>query len=654
MRKLKFLGVLTAAIFAILCALLIVVWLTVNPNNYKGKIAALVKESTGRELKLSGDIKLSVFPWVALELGSATLGNPTGFSDEPFLAFSHASVRVKLLPLLHQRLEVARVVIDGLDLRLAKNAQGKGNWQGVESSTETAKPAQGDTARYWEGLANVRVQKGRVSYQGITLSNIDLETGSVGADHEIPVNLSLDVNHGIGAEQASIQAKFHVSEDATGELLRFAAVNLNGTVTRAGEAVPVPWDVSAPDIKINLTEQTLAVPAFTLSYANAHVSGAVSATKILDELNMAGTVTLAPLVLREFAPRLGLSLPKTRDEKVLSQLSASTEFAYDARALALSKLQMRLDDTQLQGNLSLPTVKEGVIEFDLAADQIDLDRYRPPEGAPASATSEKPAKSGNPLNASGTFKLKAARVMRVDFSNFRVTLAAKDQVIHLNPIEAQVDAGQYAGNITIDSRGQVPMVSVDEHLSGVEMTRLLANTAQKGRVTGRATLTLKATARGATVDACLKTLTGHLEANLADGALEGIDVGYELGVAQALIDRSSPPPRNNTGHTKFEAFKTSAQITNGVAETHDLTIASQVLKVTGQGSANLSSKAIDFNVLAAILTAPARSTDIPLKITGTYVDPTVRPDVGAVAKDQLKQKLQDILKKNGLEGLFKR
>src|ERR1700730_13751869 len=177
MKKLKFLGVLTAAILAILCAVLVVVWLTINTNNYKGKIAARVKESTGRELTLTGDIKLSVFPWVALELGPATLGNPAGFSDEPFLSFSHASVRVKLLPLLHQRLEVARVAIDGLDLRLAKNAQGRGNWQGVESSAKTAKPADGDGARYWEGLANVRVQKGRVSYQGFTLSNINLETG---------------------------------------------------------------------------------------------------------------------------------------------------------------------------------------------------------------------------------------------------------------------------------------------------------------------------------------------------------------------------------------------------------------------------------------------------------------------------------------------
>jgi hypothetical protein len=30
----------------------------------------------------------------------------------------------------------------------------------------------------------------------------------------------------------------------------------------------------------------------------------------------------------------------------------------------------------------------------------------------------------------------------------------------------------------------------------------------------------------------------------------------------------------------------------------------------------------------------------------------VRPDIEAAAKDQLKQKLQDVLKKNGLEKLF--
>ena len=132
MRNLKLLGVLAGGIVALLGALLLGVWLFVNPNAYKGRIAAAVQESTGRELKLQGDIKLSVIPWVALELGPASLGNPPGFSDEPFLSFTHASVRVRLLPLLRQRLEVARVEVEGLDLRLRRNAAGRGNWQGAE------------------------------------------------------------------------------------------------------------------------------------------------------------------------------------------------------------------------------------------------------------------------------------------------------------------------------------------------------------------------------------------------------------------------------------------------------------------------------------------------------------------------------------------
>jgi hypothetical protein len=64
-------------------------------------------------------------------------------------------------------------------------------------------------------------------------------------------------------------------------------------------------------------------------------------------------------------------------------------------------------------------------------------------------------------------------------------------------------------------------------------------------------------------------------------------------------------------------------------------------------------KGINFQMLASVLKAPGASlADIPLKITGTYVDPTVTPDVEQLAKGQIKEKLKDILKKNGLEGLF--
>ena len=134
MRAVKILGGIVAAAVVLAVLALIAVSVLVDPNKYKGRIEAQVREATGRELTLTGDLKLSVFPWVALEMGPASMSNRPGFGDEPLLAFQHAAVRVKLLPLLHERLEVARVELDGLDLRLKRDAQGTGNWQSATMS----------------------------------------------------------------------------------------------------------------------------------------------------------------------------------------------------------------------------------------------------------------------------------------------------------------------------------------------------------------------------------------------------------------------------------------------------------------------------------------------------------------------------------------
>lgn len=658
MTKLRFLGFLTVAIVALIGVALIAVWLSVDPNNYKAKIVSAVKESTGRELQLPGDIKLSVFPRVSLELGAASLGNLPGFGDEPFLSITHASLRVNLLPLLRKRLEVAKLAVDGLEVRLRKNAQGRGNWQDADARAEP--PTTGGTGHSatppLESIANIRVRSGRVSYEGITVENLNFETGSRTAAQHLPVSLAFDLHRIPSGEQFSLITKFDLIEGSGGRM-QFSAVNSSGTLTLAGDGRAARWELTAPNLSLDLAQQTLGLPAFALSYSNAHLTGNALATKILDDLSITGSLTLDPLMLREFAPRLGFALPATQDPKALSQLSATLEFSYDAQALAFTRLRARLDDTTLQGNFKLLTGDSEAIQFDLAADQIDLDRYRAPEAgliAREAGVSQSADRNAKPLEAHGTLTVKTAHVVRRDVTDLHITLAAKDHVIHLYPLEAQVDGGRYSGNITWDATGPIPVVSVDEHLAGIDMARLLANTAGKGRLSGRATINLKATARGANLDADLKTLTGNFDANLAEGAFEGIDVAYELSLAQALIDKSPQPASSNTGHTKFETFKTSAQIANGIAQTHDLTIASQALKVTGEGSANLSTKAVDFKLLASILTAPSRNTEIPLKVTGTYASLAVKPDIGAVAKDQLTQKLQDVLRKNGLHGLFRK
>jgi AsmA protein len=255
------------------------------------------------------------------------------------------------------------------------------------------------------------------------------------------------------------------------------------------------------------------------------------------------------------------------------------------------------------------------------------------------------------LTASGMLSVASLHVGNMDCSSVKLTIASKDDVIHLFPAQALIDGGRYSGDITYDRSGDIPRLSLDEHLAEVDMRRLLGDTVGKNRLSGRGNVSLNARAQGRGTQAMLASLNGRLVANLADGAIEGVDLGYEFGAAQALLARTPASKRDDTGRTKFDTFRISADISNGVATTKDLTISSQALRVTGQGSTNLSNKAIDFQLLASISTPSASIADIPLRVTGTYADPTVRPDLAKLVTGEIKQRLQDVLH-DKLPGLF--
>ncbi len=667
MKTGRIIGFVAGGIVVLIGIALLAVTLLVDPNQFKPKIAAQVKQSTGRELKLEGDIKLSVFPWVALKLGPASLGSPPEFKDTPFLSFNRAEVRVRLLPLLAKRLEVARVELDGMNLNLVKRPDGKTNWQmgednGTPEAPKSPKSSGGATV---DSIAGIAVTHGRVSYNQYVIENLDFETGSISAKRDVPVALKFEANRGIAGEQVALTAKLTVQDNPDDGVLQIAALNVDGTITKPSDSRPMHYELTAPLLETNLDKQTLSLPQFSMSLGAVHVTGKLSGTKIIDDMNLTGSLSLAPLVLTEFAPRFGLALPKTQDPKALSSLSFASNFAYDASAATLDDMQIKLDDTTLKGNIKVAMGKTDSVKFALTADTINLDRYRAPAGStpdPKSAAANQPkAKAPNdksePMMAEGTFTLAAAHAAGLDLTNLSVTVDMKDNVTHLHPLEAQLYSGRYAGDLTYDARTATPALSMDEHLTSVDVAQLTANTKAKGRVTGKATVNIKGTARGAGADAIEKSLNGHFDANLASGALEGLDVGYELALAQSLLNQQAGPSVQNTHKTAFDAFKTSAVITNGVAETHDLTISSAVVKVSGQGTINLPTSGIDMSLLASVMkSATTTAVDIPLKITGTYTDPNVKPDLSGAAKDALKQKAQDILKKNGLnlDSLFKK
>jgi AsmA protein len=672
MRGLRIGGLVAGGLVIVIALLLLAISLFVNPNDYKGRIAQQVTTSTGRELNLQGDIKLSVFPWIALNLGPLSLGNPPGFGSDPFLSIRHTALRVKLLPLLHKELEIGRIEIDGLDLRLKTDAAGKGNWEDFGQKKDSAAPqaaGSGRSGASLQSLDGVEIRDSRVSYNAMTLTKLNLAVGKVSPQSTVPVKAGFDLNTGAGGSDLTFKAAFAATLDAATRHYGLQGVDLEGDFR--GASATLPWKFSAPAVVVDLAAQTLKAPSFAAQAGAAHLSGSLSGERISAAPALSGAFTLTPLDLREFMTQLGITPPKTQDATALSKLGAISDFAYGKNALRLEKLDFQLDDSHLRGVAVITSLDTKAMTFDLNVDHIDLDRYLPPKsksGAPAAAaarTTEPPAAlpttAVRSLDIDGKFSIGSAKVEGMTVSNLRLGLQAKEGIVHLSPLSATLYGGTCAGDITYDAHGAVPSVKIDEQVAGVDMAGLLKDSMKSERLSGHGHASVKLAGAGLTSDALTKNLSGHVELNLVDGAVNGIDLWYELNRAQALLKQQTAPAGSDDHRTRFDAFKMSADISGGVATTRDLNVASQYLRVTGSGTSNLLTEAIDYHIVATVLKAPPSGSGanlsaltlggIPVEITGSASDPKVRPDLQGLVRSQLKQKLQDTVQ-DKLKGLF--
>ena len=171
---LRSLLIIVAAIVGIVTFASVALYLFFDPNDYREEISAGVKEATGRDLTIEGDLSLSIFPWLAIEVGQTELGNAEGFSDQPFMRFADASLSVRMLPLiLSQEATVGTASIEGLVVNLEVAADGSTNWDDL-SSAEEIDPFDAPEI----DAEPTKVDFGSIEVSDANISYTDAQTGS--------------------------------------------------------------------------------------------------------------------------------------------------------------------------------------------------------------------------------------------------------------------------------------------------------------------------------------------------------------------------------------------------------------------------------------------------------------------------------------------
>lgn len=656
-RALKILFSIIGLMLLLGVVAIITVMLLFDVNDYRDEIELVVEKNTGRDFVIDGDIGLAVFPWVEIEMPPVSLGNAEGFGDEPMISIAEAKLSLRLLPLLLRReAQVSTARLDGLQLNLAVNSEGRGNWQDFVDAAEykESMPAaeQGSTDATLGSLeiAGIEVLNSAISYADaqagskFVLGDLNIEVGDISGDADT-------INLGGFSIDALVEG---VTETPTVFALDTASV----TIETGAETVAM-----AP-VELDLLGLDIAATIEPFSYAN--------------EITPTAVIEVAPFSLRNLMQRLDVEPPETSDPAALGRVEMAATATVGSDAISLTDLILTLDQTTFTGELAIPQGNNDIFELELSGDSIRLDGYMAPvaEGDAAAATAsdapvEIPAELIRLVNARGSMTLASAELSGMQFDDLELGVVIDDGNMRMHPVKATLFEGQYNGDIRINASGDTPVLSVNERIEGVQLGSLAMAMFEQDNITGTINGSFKLSGRGADMGAIQRDLAGNISMELIDGAFEGTDVWHELRKARAVIRQEEPPEPNLPARTRFSEVSASGPVSNGVLTNNDLIAELPFMQLTGNGTVNFVEGTVDYRMSARVFEKPEfigddvtakeledlSKTNVPIRITGPIANPSVKPDVEKLLQDRVKKEVEDKLKdklEDKLKDLFNR
>ena len=137
--------------------------------------------------------------------------------------------------------------------------------------------------------------------------------------------------------------------------------------------------------------------------------------------------------------------------------------------LALSGLNVKVDDSQIKGNIGISHFAKPLYTFDLEVDTVDLDKYSAPTAAKAEASKPLDLSALKNINADGSIRIGHLKYGKTKASNVNIKLNADGEKLNLNPLSAKIDDSQIKGSFAITQ------LSRPKYMFDLEVDQLNAN-----------------------------------------------------------------------------------------------------------------------------------------------------------------------------------
>ena len=492
----------------------------VNWNNYKDEIASVVRDATGRDLTIDGDIDVSLFPSITFSAADVSLANAPGFEPKAMAKVGLIEGRIRILPLIGGTVVVERLRVMEPEAVLQIDADGQPNWAFEPTAKETANPTVTDTSK--RGFVDdVHVEDAKV--EGGRFSFVDDRTGQKIDAKDIRAVLavpSLD-------QPVSFEASAVINED---NVTASFALDTPRRLMEGGKAA----------VKV-----ALKAPKAELGYAGGLQRRPVP--------GLDGTFSMNIPSVGATTAWLGRPLPAQQPDP--GSLKARAVFTADGPRIALTEAVIEGNDLNARASgsadLSGPAPK---IALKVDSGVLNVDRYLPPPAkeevktlppAPSKARGPFAGLSDEALNLEmlrqGTVDVEITiaglKAMGVALGPtvFAAHLADGKLVSELSKLELY--GGKVTGKLVVDGTGDTLVLDTDAAVSKVDLGKLSHDLTQgEPAVTGVVSADLKAHGEGKSQKALAESLKGHLGIDLGGlethgatpGTLSGLQLGLEL------------------------------------------------------------------------------------------------------------------------------
>jgi len=363
---------------------------------------------------------------------------------------------------------------------------------------------------------------------------------------------------------------------------------------------------------------------------------------------------------------------------------------FTRNSVVLDNLGLTLDQTNTTGSVTVQNFNAPQMQFTLNIDKLNVADVQklfaagPPPRASATGgwwsllrTVYAAAAANDSLlaKATGTGKVSIGTVVndQLTLTNLRSDVNLNHGVIRLAPLTTEVYGGLETGSITLDTTQEPMVCTLAADFKNVDANKLLsAVSTTKSNIYGPLAANVNGAYRVGPAEQIMRSLDGTIALDLRNGRIEGFSLMQELGSVGKFLKIPGPAK----SYTEVTQLATKFVVRDGTARTDDLKALLDTGTISGAGTVNLVSQALDMKMTAVLSKEISQSVGgsgiggylntalanrqgelvMPVLVSGTVQHPKFAPDAAQIAK----LKLQNLLPTAGdtkgvqdlLQGLF--